>query len=159
MSIHPQVSISCLVVIRRVLISLSAVPSPYDDQQSVEDLYADLDAFITSGEEQTLEDGQAGMSSEEADAFIRDFLAGPSQVELGIAESTLDAVVETPGETSSPSVDPRAAEGHEEHFVDAVTPVNAGSGDADLPTAVEIVEYEVEEPITEGKCTVVSAHV
>lgn len=149
------------ILIRRVLISVSVVPSQHDDQQSVEDLYADLDAFITSGQEQILENERSGaMSSEEADAFLRDFLTGPSSEDLDVTESTVDVVVaETLLETSVPPADPHEVAGHGEHSnIDGTTPGDVDS-EAHLRATVEVVEYEVEEPITEGKRTAVSGPV
>ena len=117
-------------------------------------MYADLDAFISPG------DQQGEVSNEETDAFIRDFLAGPSSVGLDMTESTADAVIETEAEAAVSSTEPlQAADQEEQSLVGETAPVDVGSNEADLSAAVEVVEYEVEEPITEGRRTVVRAHV
>ena len=130
----------------------SLAPSQYNAQQSVDDLYADLDTFLPAG------DQQGEMSTEEADAFIRDFLFGPSSVGFAMTEPTADAGASTSAETAVSSAEPQEAAGHEERSTAGeMVPVDATPDVVDLSTAVEIVEYEVEEPLTEGRRTAVRA--
>ena len=130
----------------------SLAPSQYNAQQSVDDLYADLDTFLPAG------DQQGEMSTEEADAFIRDFLFGPSSVGFAMTEPTADAGASTSAETAVPSAEPQEAAGHEERSAAGeMVPADATPDVVDLSTAVEIVEYEVEEPLTEGRRTAVRA--
>ena len=125
------------------------VTSQYNDEPSAEDLYADLDAFIDSGEQ------QEEMSTEEADAFIRDFLAGPSSVGLDMTESSADVAIETLVETAISSEEDREGQSG----ATEATPAEVASNEADQATTAEMVEYEVEEPVTEGRRTVVRARV
>ena len=98
------------------------------------------------------------MSTEEADAFIRDFLFGPSSVGFAMTEPTADAEASTSAETAVSSAEPQEAAGHEERSTAGeIAPVDATPDVVDLSTAVEIVEYEVEEPLTEGRRTAVRA--
>ncbi|TFY57401.1 hypothetical protein EVJ58_g7036, partial [Rhodofomes roseus] len=136
-----------------ITLETSGATSDYPDQVSVDDLYADIDAYIAS-EEQRLAQDQSSRLQESDDALIRDFLASPS-VDLGeqdATETTADdelqpesfVVPEEPADNVAESVKPTLGE----ELV-----VEDTSSDKRQESTAVTVEYEVEEPVTEGRRT------
>ncbi|KZT72327.1 hypothetical protein DAEQUDRAFT_809209 [Daedalea quercina L-15889] len=128
----------------------------YSNQNMVDDLYADIDAYIASEERQELVGSQAPdaeMASMETDAFIRDFLVG-SSVGLDMTEATTSAALVSMPETAAPVVVTAEAPGEVEEPAHGVkTTVAPALENLSPGAAVPKTEYEVEEPATEGRRT------
>ena len=122
----------------------------------MDDLYANLDAYIASQERQ-LAESQASdtqMSSMDTDAFIREFLADSS-----VTESTADtAPVPIPEMSAPAAILAEAPAEAEESVRNVVIDVKPALDSVLQDTTVAAAEYEVEEPATEGRRTEVRYH-